>query len=278
MTDFAVDTTLEGANGRFGGALSRDWEVWGPFGGYVAALALRAIGNSTELRRPASIAVHFLSPASFDQEIEIAVSTLRQGKRSAALQAQMTQGDQRILQATAWVISDGMSGLEHDHAAMPRVPGFAELSSFSELASNFDEWYPLWHGSIEGRPVLWSSDPQPAPPIWHTWMRLTRGMAADDPFLAAARSLLWLDLMMWNATVPPHMPWPVSHLAPSLDLTAIFHDAAPDEEWLLCDAEAPIGKDNLVGGVGRVWTASGRLIATGTSTLFCRPNPLAAGG
>ena len=44
MGDFEADTRLEGENGRYRASISRDWEIWGPNGGYVAAIALRAAG------------------------------------------------------------------------------------------------------------------------------------------------------------------------------------------------------------------------------------------
>jgi acyl-CoA thioesterase len=96
----------------------------------------------------------------------------------------------------------------------------------------------------------------------------------EDPFLDAARSLMWLDLMMWNAALQPHLPWPIAYIAPNLDVTAIFHTSGAEDEWLLCDSHAPVGCGGLVGCSGRVWSPSGRLVASGSSTLFCRPNPL----
>lgn len=57
----------------------------------------------------------------------------------------------------------------------------------------------------------------------------------------------------------------------------LFHDAAPDEEWLLCDAHSPVGREGLVGATGRVWAPGGRLLASGSSSLICRPNPALAG-
>lgn len=53
---FDEDTTVERASDGFHAVLSPKWEVWGPFGGYVAAVALRAVGAATPLRRPASFA------------------------------------------------------------------------------------------------------------------------------------------------------------------------------------------------------------------------------
>ena len=42
-----------------------DWEIWGPCGGYVAALALRAAGAESPFARPASFFCHYLSVAAF---------------------------------------------------------------------------------------------------------------------------------------------------------------------------------------------------------------------
>ena len=41
MGDLAIDTAVEGSDGRYRARLSRDWEIWGPNGGYLAAIALR---------------------------------------------------------------------------------------------------------------------------------------------------------------------------------------------------------------------------------------------
>ena len=47
-------TRLEGDAGRYSVVLSDAWEIWGPSGGYLAALALRAAGDCAEIPRPAS--------------------------------------------------------------------------------------------------------------------------------------------------------------------------------------------------------------------------------
>lgn len=56
---------LEGEGPVYATTLSREWEIWGPNGGYLAALALRAAGLGAEIGRPASFYCHFLrSPSS----------------------------------------------------------------------------------------------------------------------------------------------------------------------------------------------------------------------
>ena len=52
--------------------LSADWEIWGPCGGYVAALALRAAGAESPFARPASFFCHYLSVAAFAPVDEVA--------------------------------------------------------------------------------------------------------------------------------------------------------------------------------------------------------------
>jgi acyl-CoA thioesterase len=148
MGDFAVDTDLEGGDGRYRAHISPEWKVWGPLGGYVAAIALRAMGRETPLRRPASITCQFLAEAKFE-DAEVEVTTLRRGRRSHALHVRLSQRGNAFLVASGWVVDADMNGLEHDLARMPDVPAPADLRSYPETADNYADWYPVWHGSIE---------------------------------------------------------------------------------------------------------------------------------
>lgn len=270
--DFAIDTAIEGAGGHYRAILSPDWEVWGPMGGYRAAIALRAIGRASRLGRPASFVCQFLAPGR-SQGVEITVTTLLAARRAELLRAVMTQGGSPLLDATAWVVDRGLAGFEHDLAVMPAVPGPETLRGYQDLDASYPGWYPFWR-NVEGRPILWTQER--TPPVWHTWIRLLQRLTGPDAFLDAARSVLWLDLMMWNAVQPPHGR-PPKFLAPNLDLTCQFVRLAPDANWMLCDSAAPVAGDGLAPVQGRLWTRDGRLVATGSSQLLCRPNPEAAG-
>ena len=110
MGDFVTDTALEGGDGRYRIVLSEDWEApFGPLGGYVAAIALRAMGVESPLSRPVSIHCQFLAVAAY-QEMDVEVVTLRRGKRSHALQVRMLQEGRLIHAASGWVAEEGMSG------------------------------------------------------------------------------------------------------------------------------------------------------------------------
>ena len=81
MGDLGVDTRVEpagddGAGNRYTAKLSPDWEIWGPNGGYLASVALRAAGLATGRARPASLVGHFLGVAAFDR-VDLDVDILR---------------------------------------------------------------------------------------------------------------------------------------------------------------------------------------------------------
>ena len=271
MADFLADTRPEpcaGAPGRYRASLSPDWAVWGPNGGYVAAIALRAALAESRLPRPASFHCHFLAVGEF-APVEISVARLGGGRRAESLRVDVRQGERLLLAATAWVVDDGLEGYAHDVGQRPDVPAPDALRGYQELAADeYAQWYPIWR-SIEGRPVRWREGP--GDPVWHTWLRFT-DTAVRDREADAVRQLFWLDFPGWNATISAHV-WPFPHLTPNLDLAVQFQRFAPEEDWILCDGFVPLAGDGLVGCVGRLWTRDGRLLATGTSAHVCRPNP-----
>jgi hypothetical protein len=97
--DFDADTVFEGGEGRYRATLSDAWEIWGPAGGYVSAIALRAAGAHSRFQRPASYACNYLGVAKF-APIDIVVSTLRSAKRSEVIRVALVQDDHTFLDAT----------------------------------------------------------------------------------------------------------------------------------------------------------------------------------
>ena len=176
MANFLDDTQVEGIDGeseRCRAALSPSWAVWGPNGGYVAAIALRAAMARSRLPRPASFHCDFLAVGEF-APVEIRVRSLGGGKRAESLRVEVVQQDRLLLTATAWMVDDGLEGFEHDFAAAPPVPAPGALRSYGDLAGKeYAEWYPIWR-SIEGRPVRWRAWPDRA------WPRRTRRSDAAD--------------------------------------------------------------------------------------------------
>lgn len=266
MSDSRVQAT--GVVGRYDAALSPDWAVWGPNGGYMAALALRAALAASRFARPASFHCHFLAVGEFGP-VELQVTTLGGGKRAESLRVDLTQGERLLLAATVWVVDEGLRGYEHAVTRPPDVPPPEALASYSDHAGEeYDQWYPIWR-SIEGRPVRWNEPP--GEPEWHCWLRFN-DTPIPDVEADAVRQLFWLDMPGWNATTSAHA-WPFPFLTPNLDLMVQFHQFDPAADWMLAHGIAPIAQEGLVGCVSRLWTPDGQLLATGSSKHSCRPNP-----
>lgn len=274
MADFVRDTRVEptAESGRFTAALSPEWAVWGPNGGYVAAIALRAAMAASRLPRPASFHCHFLAVGDF-APVSVRVQSLGGGRRAESLRADVVQGDRALLTATVWMVDDDLHGFEHEFAVAPDVSAPTALRGYQDLEDDYANWYPIWR-SIEGRPTRWWRE-LPADhrkePLWQTWMRFTDTTFADRA-QDALRHLLWLDFPGWNATISAH-DWPYRFLTPNLDLSVQFHRFAPECEWLLADGFVPTARDGVLGCTSRLWTEDGRLLATGTSKHLCRANP-----
>src|SRR5215470_5847804 len=178
MADFLADTRVESVPGeldRYRAELSPHWAVWGPNGGYLAAIALRAAMARSRAARPASLQCHFLAVGEF-APVELRIVSLGGGKRAESLRVEMWQLDRPVLIASVWMVSDELRGFAHDFAAAPEVPAPHALRGYQELAEEYDEWYPIWR-HIEGRPLSWREPP--GLPHWRAWLRFT-GSAIPD--------------------------------------------------------------------------------------------------
>ncbi len=271
MGNFDLDTRVEGGDGRYRAAISRDWEIWGPNGGYLAAIALRAAGREARIPRPGSFACHFLAIARFEP-VDLQVTPVHQGRRAESIHVVMSQDGRPVLQALLRTAAEG-PGLEHDVAVMPEVPPPDVLKSWHELKPDAPETYPFWQ-NIEGKlihPEWLDEEPRPRDPVFREWYRFRPRATFDDPWLDAGRLLLLIDTLSWPAASQPY-PWPDrQYQAPNLDVTCWFHRFAPESEWLLADHDSPVAQGGLMGTAGRVWSRDGRLLASGGAQLLCVP-------
>lgn len=278
MGDFGIDTAIDAqGDGRYRATLSRDWEIWGPMGGSIAAIVTRVVGAEATLARPASFFCHYLRPARFG-EIELTLSPLRRGRSAESLRVVVTQDDHEIMDATVCVVADN-EGLEHEITAPPPVPAPAELESIADhLARAGEPTRPFWT-NFDARPctppdVAWT---EPGDPVWRQWHRFVPSSTFDDLWTDAARYVLLCDLPLWPATMRHHgWRWPEGgpdYIAPTLDLYVAFHRAVPDEPWLLVDGNAPIAADGLLGWNVRLWSPDGALVASGAGQGLFRRVP-----
>ncbi len=235
--------------------------MWGPFGGYLAALALASVREETLLPRPASLHCHYLDVGRFE-EVDIVVTPLRAGHQAASFAVTMEQKGRAILQASAWTVASA-AGIEHDTARAPEMP---DPDAIPDPSAEDQNPFPFAQ-NFKGRPLEY--DP-PCPPVWQAWTRFG-DEAVQDPWLDAARCLILLDLSGWPSAIVHHEGPRTPFLAQSLDLYASFHRSAGPTRWFLIDGHAPISLQGVLGWNSRVWSRAGELLATGAGQSIWRP-------
>ena len=271
--DLAIDTAVEPRGDvAYGAVLSRDWEIWGPMGGYVAAVALRAAGANVDHPRPAAFSCHYLGVARFES-VDIRVEVRRSGRTATSQRVEVTQEGKPILDAMVWSAADN-EGLEHDETTPPDVPGPEELPSIQDLLPEDAPAppFPFWE-NFDAKPlhfeVDWPPD-GPRPAQWQEWLRFLPTATFEDPWVDAARAVILVDLPSWPSAHRPHAWRQPPFTAPTLDLNVAFHRSTAGHEWLLCDGAAPLSTEGLFGWTARVWSPGGALHASGGGQCLYR--------
>jgi acyl-CoA thioesterase len=280
MGDFAADTELTPAGESEGRTVwtrevSRDWEIWGPNGGYMVALALRAAGQHSGLGRPANVSVHFLGPAGFDESVTITAGTLRASRKASSVQVEITQGDRRVLQAMVWAVDAHLLGLAHTYGRPPDVPAWHQLPTLDQRWADSGQSRPpsryrFWD-NFDQRPAAWIDDwdnRSTPDPVYLNWLRFAPAARFDDPWMDAARLAVLVDLGAWPAVSARHNQQ--EYIAPSIDVSCEFHHLDDVPEWLLLHGTSPHAGAGLVASHQQVWAEDGRLLASGISHLLCK--------
>ena len=281
MGDLAEDTAVEQVGeGQFTAKLSREWEIWGPMGGYVAAVAMRAAGAAGGLARPVSFFCQYHSVAAFES-VDLTVTALRSARTALAQRVEMTQNGKPIIEATIWSVVEDLAGLEHDITTPPEVAGPDGLPSITELITEEEleagPPFPFWT-NFDSKPLRFiprSEWPpkEPLTPEWRGWQKFLPTALWDDPWIDACRSLILVDVQSWPAASTQHAHVDHGFYAPSLDLYVAFHEVPSPSEWLLADGYGPVAGNGVMHWDGRLWSEDRKLVATGMGQLLCRRMP-----
>lgn len=267
---FADDTRVEAQDGAFAAQVDRRWEVWGPNGGYLAAIALRAAGAAAGAgHRPGGISCQYLRRGLFGPA-RLEVEEMKAGRTAGCFAVTMIQEGRPTLAAQVWTVAAAAgSGPCYRELDPPDVAPPEELAPPRENPGGMAFWrnFDLRIATPE-RP----GHPNPEGARTARWLRFKGFAPGDDAFLAQARALLLIDTMLW----PAH--WAqgagrLGYVAPSLDVSVWFHADSRADDWLLVDARAPVAGDGLIYGEARVWTRDGRLVASGASHMLAMELP-----
>jgi acyl-CoA thioesterase len=250
---FDADTALEGADGRWRARVQDHWFVQkGPNGGFVAALATRAL---TELaggdgRAPRSLSLHYLAPPVAG-ELEVRAGVERAGRTTTFASVRVVQDGVTVAYGlgccSAW--RDGMP--EWNELERPDVPSPGELKTLDAPPE---------------LPVLSNYEMRPVePPPVATWMRAAEPRPAD-PVLLAALTDAWMPSAFTRMAQPTFVP--------TIDLT-IHWRAAPgvpagEHPWVLGVFDTKLGAGGTWEEDGELWSEDGVLLAQSRQLAIVR--------
>ncbi len=260
------DTRLQKDGDGYRIALAPAWEVRTPNGGYLTAVALRAVGaNCAPPFRPLSVSVQYLAPAK-SAEAEVTVRLGRVGRWVRCFYVEIRQGRHVVLEAQIWVSKRDV-GPEHQTYQPPAVladgpPSPPAKSPETGFSGNFEF---VEAGATQATEV----------PQLRRWIRFRDFVSNGDPFVDAGRSAVLADALVWPAYLQIRRG--PRENAVSLDLCVHFHAATLGHVWLLAEASAQTVCGGVVGGSVKLWTPDGRLAASGLSQMIHWPLQSAAG-
>ncbi|MFT4049668.1 MAG: thioesterase family protein [Solirubrobacterales bacterium] len=260
--DLETATALDGANGNYAIELNDAWRLWGPSGGYLSAIALRAAGEVAALDRPVSFYCHFVRAPAFGLA-EVNARLLRPGRRSESIAVELHQDGKLMLTALVRTAAPA-DGFDHQIGEAPDVPAPTDVAEFrwnGEGADDYTYWNNFERRATSGR---WGVDGDL--PIQREWLRSLPIARFENPFVDAARPLMALDTYGYIAANRKYFN--ERFVSPNLDTSAWFHDIGAQTDWLLIDHASPVAREGLIAVDGRVWSEDGVLVASGAAQLI----------
>jgi acyl-CoA thioesterase len=233
------------------GEVQRGWDIFGAAnGGYLMAIAARAMATVAERPHPVTVTAHYLNPAP-PGPVTIGSDVLKAGKRFTTVQARLNDPDRSLaaLQGTFGTLEPS-SALRRFEDGPPDLPPPDDCIAI-EPAEQFP---PPFVGRVDLR--LHPDDvPQsngPKEPRIRGWFRL-RHDEPIDPFTL----LVAVDAFppaVFNTDQTPG--W-----TPTLELTTHVRGVPHQQGWLACVFTTEFVTGGFLEEDGEVWDTTGRLLA-----------------
>lgn len=251
---FDADTAVsDQGDGYFTAEVSDRWSVGDKAnGGYLLAIALRAVREMSSHPDPLTVTAHYLrSPVP--GPVEVVVERVRAGRTTSTLAARMIQGGRDVLRVlAAFRDVDGAVGPTRYYdspAAMPMpdqgVPGSNQAPGgvYVSLADRFDY-------RVDPSTVGWAVGRASGNAVIRAWMRFADGREVDTMALP----------LIVDAKPPAVLDTGTTGWVPSLELT-VHVRARPAPGWLRVIAATRFITDGDLEEDVEVWDSSDRLVA-----------------
>jgi acyl-CoA thioesterase len=253
ISKFESDTSVrELEPGVFEGQVNRDWWiVFGPNGGFVAAMIVRALTAAVgdDARAARSLTIHYTA-APAEGPVTIATAVERAGGSLTTVTARMEQGGRLIALAIAAFSSARVAAIEFDEAPAPDVPPPEEVP----VAEPQREWPPFAR-QWELRPAIGEQffTGADGPTLTGGWIKPADEHPVDAAMVAQLADA-WLPAVFVRLTAP--------NAVPTIDLTIHFRADLPmPADYVLVTFESRFARGGFVEEDGAIWSRDGRLIA-----------------
>jgi acyl-CoA thioesterase len=249
---FATATAVRPAGaGQWSASIHPGWVIAGNAnGGYLLAVATRALAGATGRPDPVTVTAHYLSPGQ-PGSVRITTQVLKEGKRFATGTATIFS-DSRPLLAVLGTLGDlsQAQGPDLVEGGPPELPP-PEQCVRLHPARTFP---PPFMGRVDLRlhpdDALFATGRQSGRPLMRGWFRLPGAEHVDSLALLCAVDAF--PPTAFNARLP--VAW-----TPTVELTAHIR-ANPAPGWLRCRFSTRFVTAGFLEEDGEVWDSSGRLV------------------
>jgi len=250
--------------GRFAGLISARWNVGQvPNGGYVMAIALRALGASfaAPARDPLSATAHFLRPAA-PGPVEITVERIKEGKTVVTAEARLVQSGREVTRVLASLgrldAAEGPRFIDAQpppmpppEQSLPRPAGMPDIELARRFEQRFDPATVGWAtATATAAAARQDAAPAPARAEIRAYQRFVDGRPPD---------LLSLPLFA-DSLPPPVFAVLTPGWVPTVELTVHFR-ARPAPGWLRSQFRTRFVFGGFLEEDGELWDESGQLVA-----------------
>ncbi len=263
MANFEQDTCVFPSQTGWQATLSPEWQVQGPQGGYVAAVALRAMAAAVEEGFvPVSLTGQFLTSATAGPA-ELETTLLRQGRNAAFTTSTVNQEGRARLGASACFFrpNDGPNLLKLTPPELPPPEACKPMPISNPSGQRFS-----FHENLRML-VPPSGEPYKSRNEFVFWVRYCEQTWGDDPLINAAALIPLLDMAVFPAS---YQAIPTLRGAVSLDLTIHWHNRQTGDTWIGMRGRCQHAGGGILNGWAEAWTPEGVLLATGTQQVVIR--------
>jgi acyl-CoA thioesterase len=251
---FQSDTAVAGLeDGTYQARIADGWDVVGNAnGGYLLAIAARAMTAASGRPDPMVLNAHYLSPGR-PGPVTIAPEVIKAGRRFTTVRARMNSSEKPMMELLgSFGDIASLEGPQRIDAEPPELPAPTDCLRIEPSPEGFPpamlgkidlRLHPGDAGFYEGRPS--------GQPLFRGWFRLLEDEPID-PFAL----LLAVDAFpptVFNANLP--VSW-----CPTLELTTHVR-GIPEPGWLRCRFSTRFVSGGLLEEDGEIWDESGRLVA-----------------